>query len=149
MFQDFQKITMPSSKSWKTQYTYIPNASKFHNKVKDIFCTDSLFKNLTCYQEVPVSELVEYDNNQQRYDWYIEEINTVIELHGAQHYKLVNYGNIGYDDAMINFKNMQKRDSRKKYAAIEAGYKYVEISYKHYSKLDAALLKKLIFKDGK
>lgn len=135
-----------SKTSWKDQYKKIVSASKFHNKVRDIFVSDPMLKNFKCYQEVPVSELIDgYPFPSQRFDWYIEELGVVIELHGAQHYSMVNYGNIGWDDAMEDFKGIQRRDRDKKAAVEMADLEYIEISYKLYNKLDAKLLRKLIF----
>ena len=131
---------------WKNQFTTITSASKFHNRVREILATDPIFKNFRCYQEVAVHELVDgYPHHNHHYDWYIEELLTVIELHGAQHYGVVNYGNIGWEDAERQFQGIQELDSAKKYAALDAGFKYVEIHYKNYPKLDGQLLRKLVF----
>lgn len=131
---------------WRDQYKNITSASKFHNKVREILASDPIFQNFRCYQEVAVHELIDgYPFHNHHYDWYIEELLTVIELHGAQHYKMVNYGNIGWDDAMNQFKGIQGRDQEKKQAAIDAGLKYIEIHHKHYKKLDGELLRKLVF----
>lgn len=101
---------------------------------------------MKCYQEVNVADLVpDYPYRSHHYDWFVEELQTVVELHGAQHYKVTNYGNMGYDEAQRAFRNMQDRDNDKKTAALAAGYDYVEISYKEYKKLNAAHLKTLIF----
>lgn len=135
-----------SRASWKTQYQIIESASNFHNKVREIFATDIIFKNLKCYQEVPVFKLIEsYKDRYQKYDWYIDELNTVIELHGAQHYNMVNFGSIGYDQAMQNFIDIKRRDQDKKYAAIEAGIKYIEIDYRKYKKLNNEMMQEIIF----
>lgn len=71
----------------------------------------------------------------------------VIELHGQQHYQVVNYGNVSYEQAQSDFKKIQTRDKRKKLAAEENGYTYVEISYKRYKKLTAASFKDILFKE--
>lgn len=135
-----------SRTNWKTQYSRIESASKFHNKVREIFLTDNYFKNLKCFQEIPVSELVPfYPNRYHAIDWYVEELHTVIELHGKQHYSMVNFGGIGYDQAVTEFHNIQSRDNQKKEALIASDYEYRAISYKLYAKLNAELLKKIIF----
>jgi hypothetical protein len=136
---------MPIRSRWTNQYKQLPSQSNFHEKVRSILCSDGFLKSLACYQEVPVKDLCPDYTDNHYFDWYIEELNTVVELHGAQHYKVVNYGNIGYEDAQRQFQRIQSRDQQKKTAAIEAGYKYVEISYKEYQKLDAARLKELLF----
>lgn len=124
----------------------ISNASKFHNRVREIFVADPFFKMMKCYQEVNVADLVEgYPYRNHHFDWFIEELQMVVELHGAQHYKATNYGSMGYDETHRAFRDMQNRDSQKKTAALEAGYDYTEISYKEYKKLDAKHLQSLIF----
>ena len=40
------------------------------------------------------SQLVEgYSNNYDAVDWYIRELNCIIELHGKQHYEQVKFSN--------------------------------------------------------
>ena len=135
-----------SKVGWKDQFKDIQNSSKFHNTVRDIFRTDPFFSSLKCFQEVPVHELIiEYEFHQHRYDWYIQELNTVVELHGQQHYQMTNFGNIGYDRAEEAFQQSQQRDTEKKYAAIDNGFKYIEIPYKVLPKLNATTLKQFIF----
>lgn len=57
-------------------------------------------------------------NTNMRYDFYIEEISTIIEMHGGQHYM----------DAWTTCKEINKRDIEKKEYAIENGIKnYIEI----------------------
>lgn len=132
---------------WKTQYYQIDGASNFHNKIREIFSTDPFFKVMNCFQEVPVSALVEsYTNNFDAVDWYIDELNTVIELHGVQHYKMQSFGS---KDSYINqvkaFNNIKYRDNRKKNALITAGFTYIEISYKEISKLNSEYIKNKIW----
>lgn len=132
--------------SWKDQFFHYPNASKFHNSVRDIFRTDTYFKNLKCFQEVPLSGLVlSYPNNFDAIDWFVDELNTVVELHGKQHYEQVIFGYKAYDNAKKDFHNIQYRDNRKKTFLIDAGYNYVEISYKDAKKLSSEFLKNKIF----
>ena len=143
---------MPSKQirsRWSSQFEELSNQSKFHEKVRHILCTDQFLSGLQCYQEVPVKDLCEGYSSTHWFDWYIDELDTVIELHGQQHYKVVNRGNVSYEQAQSDFANGQKRDSAKKAAAIRNGYKYVEISYKHYKKLDATSFKEMIFKEQK
>lgn len=134
---------------WSNQYKQLGNQSKFHEKVRHILCQDPILRGFKGYQEVPVRDLCPDYPNTHFFDWYIDELNTVVELHGAQHYKVVNFGNVSYEKAHKDFADIQKRDSQKKAAALAAGYKYVEISYKEYSKLTAARLKQLLFEVAK
>ena len=132
--------------SWYNQFHLYPNASKFHNDVREILRTDNFFKNLHCYQEVPVKSLVEtYPNNKDCVDWFIDEYNIIIELHGKQHYEQVLFGYKSFYEAKKDFHNIQYRDNRKKNFLVDSGYNYVEISYKEAKKLSPEFLKKKIF----
>ena len=116
--------------------------------MRDIFRNDSFFKSLSCYQEVPVADLVPcYSSRQHRVDWYLDEFRTVIELHGKQHYELVNFSNKPYLEAERDFNNIKFRDNLKKTALIEAGYEYIEISFKDKKKLNAEFIKNKIFQN--
>lgn len=131
--------------NWKTQFTLLPSASAFHNKVRELILKDPILNNMKCYQEVSVAELIDgYQFRNHHFDWYIDELATVVELHGAQHYEMVNFGNIAYDAAVDRFRGIKKRDQMKKTAALEAGLNYVEIDYKKYKKLNGELLRELI-----
>lgn len=132
---------------WKNQFQAI-NSSKFHSDVGDIFKTHDFFKNLSCYQEVPVADLVPcYSSRQHRIDWYIDEFRLIIELHGKQHYELVNFSNKSFIEAFKDFNNIKFRDNMKKTALLEAGYEYVEISFKDKKKLSGDFLKDKIFEN--
>jgi len=130
---------------WKTQFQTVPSRSKFHESVQEIFCTDRFFKGFRCYQEVSVADIVEdFGDRRMKYDWYIEDLGVVLELHGAQHYKCVTFGKVSYETAQQQFANIKHRDALKKQAAISAGYTYVEVPYKLAKKLTPELLKTLI-----
>lgn len=137
---------MPIRSRWTNQFKALGNQSKFHEKVRDILQADPVLRNFKCYQEVPVKDLCTGYPDTHFYDWYIEELGMIVELHGQQHYRAVNRGNVSYTQAQRDFQGIQARDKQKKRAAEEAGLKYVEISYKEYQKLDAARFKELIFK---
>lgn len=131
---------------WKTQFDQLTNQSKFHRKVGDILAVSPSFKSMKCYQEVPVIDLVEsYPRPLHRVDWFIESLNTVLELHGAQHYRMVNWGNVGYQEALANFNAGRDRDSVKKYYLEDAGYRYIVIPYQLSDKLTDELLLELIY----
>lgn len=139
-------MTNDKRSAWKDQFFHYPNASNFHNRLRDIFRTDNYFKSLKCYQEVPLSGLVlSYPNNFDAVDWFIDELNTVIELHGKQHYEQTIFGYKSYDEAKKDFHNIQYRDNRKKTFLIDAGYNYVEISYKDAKKINSDYIKNKIF----
>lgn len=128
---------------WKNQYTVLDSASNFHNKLREIFVKDKFFKQLNCFQEVPVSSLVtSYPNNFDAVDWYVDELSCVIELHGVQHYKMQSFGSTdSYFNQVKNFNNIKFRDNRKKTALLSAGYSYIEISYKEEKNLTAEYIK--------
>lgn len=131
---------------WKNQYYLLESASAFHNKVREIFISDPFFKQLNCFQEVPVKALVEsYSNSLDAVDWYIDEFSLIIELHGKQHYQMQSFGS---KDSVFNqkknFYNIKYRDNRKKTSLINAGYSFIEISYKDIKKIDSQYLKTLI-----
>lgn len=137
-------MSRPRTK-WKTQYQIIEGNSKFHEEVRKVFATDSFFSRLKCYQEVQVKDLVpDYPSSNQRYDWYIEDLGIVLELHGAQHYKFTNRGNIQYEQAQREFLKGRTRDHDKQAAAETEGLVYKVISYKEYGKLTPERLKELL-----
>lgn len=138
-----------SKTKWKNQFFLYENASDFHNNLKEIFCTDTYFKQIQCFQEVPVNNLVEnYDSPLEAVDWYIESLNVVIELHGEQHYKMTSFGNTSFNQKKINFNNIKYRDNKKKTALINSGFNFIEISYKDKNKMNAEFIKNLIFNYG-
>jgi len=130
---------------WTNQFKTLTNQSKFHEKVRAILQADTLLRGFSCYQEIPVKDLCENYPDNHYFDWYIEELGTVVELHGAQHYKVVNRGNVSYEQAQQDFRGIQSRDKKKKAAALAAGLKYVEVSYKEYAKINATRFKELLF----
>lgn len=132
---------------WKNQSFHYPHASSFHNSLRNIFLTDSFFKQLNCFQEVTVKSLIPaYPNNFDAVDWYIDELNTIIELHGKQHYEQQSFGSKdSYFNQRKNFNNIKYRDNRKKTYLTDAGFNYIEISYKDKSKLNAEYIKTKLF----
>lgn len=132
---------------WADQFCSLPNQSNFHEMIREILCEDKFFSNLRCYQEVSVQELIpEYHTNQHRFDWYIQELNTILELHGQQHYKATSFGAQSYEKTQRSFSEGQARDNLKMTAAIDAGYKYRVISFKEITKLDSNYLKTILLK---
>lgn len=129
---------------WKTQFNEIESASGFHQYVRKIFALDPFFRNLHCFQEVPIASLVSGYHYNHYVDWYIEELNTTLELHGEQHYKVINFGNKPHEQAQIDLHRIQYRDNLKMTALIEAGYNHKEISYADRDKLCASWLKELL-----
>ena len=141
---------MTSRSTWKNQYFHYESASSFHNKLRNIFTTDKFFKQLNCFQEVPVKDLApSYPNRRDSVDWYIDELSVIIELHGKQHYDMQSFGSTdSYINQVKAFNNIKFRDNRKKTFLLDADYTYIEISYKDIKKLDSNYLKNLILNKG-
>ena len=139
----------PIRSRWDNQFVDRPESSKLHSKIRELILKNPIMKSLKCYQEVPVVDLCpDYYSNAHRFDWYCEELNLVIEVHGQQHYTLTNRGNIGRGQAEREFAKSRMRDSEKKQAALEAGYNYLEISYKDVKKLTHEGLQNLLFESS-
>lgn len=141
-----RSLRLPTKRSqWKNQFTTIESASKLHNHIRHIFANDSFFRRMNCFQEVPVSALVpSYFNNSHRVDWFVDELMAVVEVHGRQHYKMQNFGNKPYMEALKDFNNGRYRDNIKKTALLDADYVYVEIPFNLVKKMDGPSLKDLI-----
>jgi hypothetical protein len=102
---------------------------------------DTAFKNFSCYQEVNVRDLCPgYPHHNHHFDWYIEQLGLVVELHGAQHYKPTSYGALGVEDTLIGFRRAQYRDATKLAAALEAGLTYIAIPYTDEKKISYELI---------
>lgn len=119
---------------WKDKFFEKPDASKMHTKVQEIL-KEGTFKNLSCFQEVPVNELVENVKDILWVDWFIEPLNLVIELHGIQHYKATSFSREGKLKRDMNFIAGKQRDMNKKSLLEDAGYTFIEIPYTDESKL--------------
>lgn len=135
---------MTNRSQWKNQFFLYENASKAHNFVRDLFISDPFFKQLNCFQEVSVADLVpSYPNRFDAIDWYIDELNLVIELHGVQHYKMQSFGSKdSYFNQVKAFNNIKFRDNRKKTMLVNANYLFLEIPYNQ--KLTLQVLKNKI-----
>jgi len=118
-------------KTSRFQQEFRSNASKLHKKIGDALRSPtSPFAGFKIYQEYPVSRVnVSYRNNAHKFDWVILDLKIVIEAHGEQHYKPVQFGGISIDEAISNFKLQQNRDKIKQAAAEETGYTCISIPY--------------------
>lgn len=115
-------------KSKRLQYQYRKNASKLHRTVGEILRT-GLLKNYKIYQEYPVNRIdSSFTDGRCKFDWVILDLKVVIEVHGEQHYKCCTFG-ADPEEAVQNFRNIQKRDELKMEAAIRSGYTYIAIPY--------------------
>lgn len=117
-----------SKTKWRDQFVFLEYQSNFHESLRQIFITEEPFKYFKCYQEIQVKDLIPSYPYNHEYDWYIKELNLIIELHGLQHYKYTNFGS-SFEQAKSQWLKGKERDSFKKEAAIDAGYSYIEIPY--------------------
>jgi len=103
-----------------------------------------MFQSYQVYQEYPVNKVcTTYPDGSHKFDWVVLGINLVVECHGKQHYHVQNFG-MSNDKAVESFEGIKKRDEAKRQAAINAGFKYLIISYKQEKDLTAQKLLDLI-----
>lgn len=119
-----------SKHKWQNQYCIREDSSQLHNILGEVFRSQMPFKNYACFQEVPVVDLcLDYKNPAHRFDWYIRELNLVLEVHGQQHYRPVNFGSQSHERVVQSFLSSNRRDAEKKQAAEEAGLFYLALPY--------------------
>lgn len=103
------------------------HASKLHKRVGEILTTSPLFRLYTLEQEYNVKKVHPDFHLNCFYDWVILELRVIIEVHGRQHYKPVDFGN-DYEKALTGFHDTQRRDKLKEQAAKIAGWHYVIVT---------------------
>jgi len=68
--------------------------------------------------------------NNLRFDFFFPEANTILEIHGAQHYRPSSFqGAIPIDKVDDAFKQIQERDIEKREFALSNGFTYIEVPY--------------------
>lgn len=133
-------------KSSRFQYEYRKSSSKLHKQVGDIL-RNSLFKHNKIYQEYPVNKInPSFPSGREKFDWYIKDLNLIIEVHGEQHYRPVCFGGISAEEAEINFKRQQFRDMLKRDAAEAVGATYIIVKFDE--KINEDLLIDRIYKNS-
>jgi len=106
------------------------NASKRHKELYNILINSPYFQHMIIKQEVSIRDLVPtYAAPRHKCDWYIKDLGVVIEVHGEQHYKPVNFGGVHPHIARDQFGGVKRRDNMKRTALKAEGYTYVEIKY--------------------
>lgn len=65
-----------------------------------------------------------------RYDFYLPDLNLLIEYHGIQHFKPVDF--FGGKEALLD---RQKKDIFKRSLALDLGFKFLELNYKQLKRL--------------
>jgi len=83
---------------------------------------------LTKYRIEFIQEFIIPNQNYRfRYDFYLPKLNVLIEYHGIQHYKPIEF--FGGESS---FHDIKLRDSLKKCLAKECRFNFLEINYLHY-----------------
>jgi very-short-patch-repair endonuclease len=76
-----------------------------------------------------------------QFDFYLPDINTLIEYDGEQHYRPVRFNGISIDRAVANFKKSQHRDSLKDKFCENKKVTLIRISYNQNKELPSILSK--------
>lgn len=127
-------------KSSRFQYEYRESASKLHKKVGEAL-RSGIFSKYKVYQEYPVDKINDsYRNSSHKFDWVILDLFLVIEAHGMQHYKKVNFGGMSDEQAEERFVSQRHRDNVKMDAAIEAGFTYIVVPYSDIKIVDSSYI---------
>jgi very-short-patch-repair endonuclease len=79
-----------------------------------------------------------------RVDWYLEDLNLVLELHGKQHYQVENFGGEEWERAHWRFVQGASRDTEKQVALEQAGYLYRVMGPTKASSLTSQLLREVL-----
>jgi hypothetical protein len=78
-------------------------------------------------------------NKKLPFDFYLPQINTIIEYQGEQHYKKTRY----FESRGGGLKELQYRDKIKKEFGILNNFNYIEISYKQFEQIKTILKNKI------
>lgn len=84
---------------------------------------DELNINYVCEKTFPDLK----DKKPLRCDYYIPDLNTVIEVQGEQHFKPVNYQKLSEKELLKEFKDLQNRDKIKKEYFKEHNINFIEV----------------------
>lgn len=76
------------------------------------------------------------------YDFYLPELNILIEFHGRQHFEFVHYFHRTED----NFLAQKERDMIKRQLAKELKYKLIELDHKQLESLSEKQFEELLLK---
>jgi hypothetical protein len=117
-------------KSSRFQWAYRESASSLHRAVGETLRNSTMFSNYQIYQEYPVNRVSpDYPESSHHFDWVVMDVFVVIECHGKQHYEAVDFSGKAEDGGIGALQSTRRRDNKKKQAAIEAGFTYIEIPY--------------------
>lgn len=77
------------------------------------------------------------------YDFYISQLNLLVEYQGQQHERPTTFGNISIDEAIEKFEIQQEHDRRKRNYAKEHNIELLEIWYWDFNNIEQILSEKL------
>ncbi len=116
-------------KSSRFKYQYNKSASKLHKLMGEILHQPP-WNHYRIYQEYPVNKInPKFKSGREHFDWYVKDLNLVIELMGQQHEKPATFGGISKLQAKFDLIKRVKKDMSKKEAAEESGCIYIAIWY--------------------
>lgn len=108
---------------------YAKNASKLHIAFGDCLI-EAGYGGFNIEQEVAVKKLCpNHSNGRDRFDYYIRELNVVVELHGRQHFNPATFGGISQNKAENNFVARVRKDEEKFLSAVKSGLYYISFRY--------------------
>lgn len=88
------------------------------------------YKFADCRNKVPLS-----------FDFYLPELNTLIEYQGQQHYEPVDFGGMGKKRSITKYEENCQRDQIKRDYALNNKISLIEIPYWEYDNIDSILLR--------
>lgn len=109
--------------------------SKFADKMFD--CLKESFP----YFRIVKEFYINVDKCKFFFDFYIKELNVLVECHGEQHQKFVEH----YHGDMIGFNRHKARDAAKEAYAYQNNYTLVKFFYNEENKLTSKYVKEKIY----
>jgi len=99
-------------------------------KVGEFLRNSEYFKHYKIYQEYPVNKVnPKFLSGRHKFDWYVKDLNLVIEVHGQQHFSPICFGGISEEEADRNLARQIVKDAMKEDAALNANATYIVIRY--------------------
>jgi len=109
--------------------------SNFEDKMFE--CLKDVFP----YYRIEKQFYINVENNKYFFDFYIKELNILIECHGDQHLKFIKH----YHGDMIGFNKQKMRDKAKEDYAYKNNYILVKFFYNELNKLTLDYVKDKIY----
>lgn len=137
-------------KNRRLQFQYRENASVLHRAVGDCLRDSSIFQGYKIYQEYPVNQInYFYPSGREKFDWVILDLAVVIECHGEQHYRPVDFSGSDPAEAELSYKAQLRRDIAKEEAARDVGFAYIVVPYTDAKKISETYLLRLVEESNK